>query len=116
MRQKGRTRVRPQIPEPGRRPLFHELETPAGRIAMTHGHLTRAPVGNKPKMLSHFRAFNPDIIIFGHTHVPYLDALDGVTFFNPGVAGRIRTSHPPSVGLIRVEAPGEPAVFEHVEL
>src|SRR5262245_36702942 len=58
----------PQARWPSRR----ELETPAGRIAMTHGHLPSAPSTDLELMARSFSKFRPDIIVFGHSHIPYL--------------------------------------------
>jgi putative phosphoesterase len=103
-------------PHPTRRPLERQLTTPAGRIAMTHGHLLKAPAVRKDLLVAYFSPFGPDIIIYGHTHVPFLGEVVGVTLFNPGVAGRVRASSPPSVGLITVANEGDPPRLEHVEL
>ena len=104
------------VPEAATRPLFRQLETPAGRIAMTHGHLSLAPAADPARLVRHFAAFHPDIIVYGHTHVPRLGQCEGVTLFNPGAAGRAGVGHPPSVGLITVQAPGERPRLEHVVL
>jgi putative phosphoesterase len=32
----------------------------------------------------------PDVVVFGHTHKPFCETVDGVLFFNPGYAGRSR--------------------------
>ena len=104
------------VPEAGLRPLFRQLETPAGRIAMTHGHLARAPAGDLPRLVQHFAPFQPRIIVYGHTHVAYLGPCQGVTLFNPGAAGRAGVGRPPSVGLITVDAPDAPPRLEHVVL
>ena len=44
----------------------------------------------------------PDICIFGHTHQPKIERLDGMLLFNPGSAGPKRFKLPRSVGLLRV--------------
>lgn len=103
-------------PMPGMRPLFRELTTPAGRIALTHGHDRTAPAIDKAKLCGRFKDFAPDIVVFGHTHIPFLERVGGVTLFNPGVAGRVRGKYPPSVGMITVEMEGQPPRLEHVVL
>jgi hypothetical protein len=30
----------------------------------------------------------PDVVVFGHTHKPFRQAIDGALFFNPGYAGK----------------------------
>ncbi|MBI3736903.1 metallophosphoesterase family protein, partial [Candidatus Sumerlaeota bacterium] len=39
----------------GLRPMTRRIETPAGRIAMTHGHLDRAP-STRPDLMAEFFA------------------------------------------------------------
>lgn len=98
------------------RPLSQQFESPAGRIAMTHGHLPVASSGNKQTLVTHFYAFHPNIIIFGHSHIPFLEEYEGVTLFNPGSAGHARWGKGPTVGLITVVQPGAAPCFEHVLL
>jgi putative phosphoesterase len=87
-------------PDARRRPLTQEIETPAGRIAMTHGHLSGAPSTELDRMVASFSEFHPDIVIYGHSHVPKLDRIGEVWVFNPGSAGHPRFGKPATVGLI----------------
>jgi len=32
----------------------------------------------------------PDVVVFGHTHKPFCETIDGTLFFNPGYAGKSR--------------------------
>jgi uncharacterized protein len=104
------------LPDARLRPLFRQLETPAGRIAMTHGHLSLAPSNDPARLVRHFAPFRPDIIVYGHSHIAYLGQCEGVTLFNPGAAGHAGFGRQPSVGLITVDAPGVPPRLEHVVL
>jgi len=99
-------------PDARLRPLTRELETPAGRIAMVHGHLPQAPSTNLEMVVDFFKGFQPQIIIYGHSHIPKLEQLDGVLLFNPGSAGQSRFGHGLSVGLITKNLAGKP-VLEH---
>jgi putative phosphoesterase len=45
----------------------------------------------------------PDIVIFGHSHRPYLERLGRTMLFNPGSAGPRRFSLPRTVGLLSLE-------------
>ena len=98
------------------RPASRRLETPAGKIGMTHGHLNAAPTHNLERMRLSFGDFAPSIVIFGHSHIPHLETVAGVTLFNPGSAGAPRFGRGPSVGLISVAAPGASPLFEHLPL
>jgi len=44
----------------------------------------------------------PDAVIFGHTHKPFAQVLDGVFFFNPGYAGKPRFGAERSVAILHV--------------
>ena len=95
------------------RPLCLELETAAGRVAMTHGHLAVASAFAPDSLVHYFRDFRPGIIVYGHTHRARSTRLDGVALFNPGVAGAGHARHGRSVGLITVLGTGQPPDFEH---
>lgn len=32
----------------------------------------------------------PDVVVFGHTHKPFCESVEGVLYFNPGYAGKSR--------------------------
>jgi putative phosphoesterase len=51
-----------------------------------------------------------DLVVFGHSHLPHDEVVDGVRFFNPASAGPRRFDYPVSVGLL------EHAVARHVAL
>jgi putative phosphoesterase len=95
-------------------PMTRELTTPLGRIAMTHGHLHGAPSADKPKLVRYFSQFKPEIVVFGHSHIPFLEEQDGVTLFNPGSASLNRWGSGNSVGMITLPAAGACPVFEHL--
>lgn len=103
-------------PQAGRRPLIQKIETPLGRIALLHGHMREAPARDCPAMVAFFKDFEPDIIIFGHTHIPFMGEIDGVTLFNPGSAGRVGIGRPPSIGLISGNRDSGSLVIRHISL
>ncbi|HEY6140148.1 MAG TPA: metallophosphoesterase family protein [Thermoanaerobaculia bacterium] len=41
-----------------------------------------------------------DLVVFGHSHLPHNEVIDGVRFFNPASAGPRRFDYPTSVGII----------------
>jgi putative phosphoesterase len=65
-----------------RYPESLELEIEGNRICMTHGAGTRFGIENR--IFKRFISRNPDIIIFGHSHVYNSDIKDGVLRLNPG--------------------------------
>ncbi len=44
--------------------------------------------------------YSGDIVIYGHSHKPKINYYGEVLYFNPGSAGPLRFSIPPSVGII----------------
>jgi putative phosphoesterase len=99
------------------RPPSRQLTTRVGRIAVTHGHLAAASAFKPETMVAYFRPFNPQIIVYGHTHLPTLTELKDVKLFNPGAAGKIRVDgRPPSVGLITLDDGRVAPRLEHVSL
>lgn len=52
-------------------------------IFMTHGHKYRVNSGVE-KMADAARRHGAQICLFGHTHQPYANCLDGLWIFNPG--------------------------------
>lgn len=48
----------------------------------------------------------PDVVVFGHTHQPERVEVDGVTFINPGSAGRARFHCPRGVAVAEITATG----------
>jgi putative phosphoesterase len=41
-----------------------------------------------------------ELVIFGHSHLPHDETLDGVRYFNPASAGPRRFDYPISVGIL----------------
>ena len=65
-----------------RYPESLELELEGHRICMTHG--TGARFGIENRIQKKFKTLNPDVIIFGHSHVFNADIQDDVLRLNPG--------------------------------
>ena len=56
------------------------------KIFMTHGHLYSVKLG-KAKILDAATSRGADIVLFGHTHIPYQSENDGLFALNPGSIG-----------------------------
>ncbi len=76
-----------------RYPLTEALEFEGIFIYVYHGHLG---LDIDPKA-GDFR-----VVISGHSHEPKIEEKHGVTFFNPGSAGRKRFSLPVSLGILEL--------------
>jgi putative phosphoesterase len=48
----------------------------------------------------------PDVVVFGHSHKPYSDTMNGVLFFNPGYAGKPKFGAERSVALLELDEKG----------
>ncbi|HYC60356.1 MAG TPA: metallophosphoesterase family protein [Thermoanaerobaculia bacterium] len=68
------------------------------RVLVTH----ILPRARKPaaRVIASLREEAADVVIFGHSHLPHNEVLDGVRFFNPASAGPRRFDYPVSVGLL----------------
>ncbi len=86
----------------GRLPEVAELEAAGRRIVVVHGHLLGSPT---PARL-HAAYPSADIIVYGHTHRPLAERLEGTLVVNPGGAGAPRFSLRPSVGLLTLTEAG----------
>ncbi len=69
------------------------------------GQLVRVTIGNRRILLTHI--FRPelleqeaDVIVFGHSHRPHNEVIDGVLLFNPASAGPRRFKLPVMLGMI----------------
>jgi len=47
-----------------------------------------------------------DVVVFGHTHKPFSEIIDGIRFFNPGYAGKSRFGMERSVAILHCSEKG----------
>ncbi len=47
---------------------------------------------------------HPDVVVFGHTHKPFCERINGVLFFNPGYCGKPKFAQPRSVAILHCGA------------
>ena len=68
------------------------------RILLTH----ILPRPRKPdrRVLESLRRKPADVVIFGHSHLPHDEIIDGIHYFNPASAGPRRFDYPISVGIL----------------
>jgi uncharacterized protein len=91
-----------------RLPAELEIEVDRCRLAMTHD------AGPARGRLARLRRRFPraDAVVFGHSHIPVLDAADGFQIFNPGSPTDRRRQPRHTMGLARME--GGAVAFELV--
>ena len=55
------------------------------KIFLTHGHNYAVKV-SPARVIAEAKRHGADVCIFGHTHIPYLENIDGMWVVNPGPA------------------------------
>lgn len=73
------------------------LEVGGCRILLEHIVNPHAPTSSFRIRLQRFR---PDLVIFGHTHRPFNEPVEGIFYLNPGSAGAPRYGLKKSVCLL----------------
>ena len=48
----------------------------------------------------------PDVVVFGHTHKPFCETIEGALYFNPGYAGKSRFGLERTLAIMRVDEKG----------
>lgn len=88
--------IRAGLPEVGR------LDAEGRTIVIVHGHQVGSP---SPETLA--PAYDADVIVFGHSHRPLEERVDGRLYLNPGSAGAPRFGLRPSIMLLTLRAADE---------
>ena len=58
------------------------------------------------KLAARLRRDRPDVVVFGHTHKPFAETVDGILFFNPGYAGKPKLGTERSVAKLHIDGTG----------
>jgi phosphoesterase, MJ0936 family len=74
------------------------------RIFFTHGHPYHVKFGYA-SAIGEARRRGADILLFGHTHLPYTAYEDGLYIMNPGSLGHPRDGHP-TYGIVDITDAG----------
>jgi uncharacterized protein len=82
------------------------------RILLTH--ILPRPHRVAPRVIASLRNAAADLVVFGHSHLPHDELVDGVRYFNPASAGPRRFSYPVSVGML--EQRGAAWTVTHIPL
>ncbi len=79
-----------------------EIVTLEGRKFLIH-HIVdvRAPAEALQRRLTQVA---PDVVVFGHSHKPFCQALDRTLYLNPGYAGKSRFGLPRSLAVLHCGA------------
>lgn len=81
-----------------------ELVALSGQKFLVH-HIVN-PSALDEKLRRRIAKDKPQFVVFGHTHKPFDETLNGVRYFNPGYAGRPRFNQPRSIAILHVNGTG----------
>lgn len=68
------------------------------RILLTH--ILPRPHRLDARVRDSLKKMPAELVVFGHSHLPHNEVVDGVRYFNPASAGPRRFDYPTSVGLL----------------
>ena len=84
-----------------------EIDIAGHKAFITHGHYYGVSMGPEG-LVDEAKSRGCDIAMYGHTHIPFLDVIDGVTVLNPGSLSYPRQEgRRPSYMIIHVDADGK---------
>ena len=66
-------------------------------------HIVKVPKDGDDPGLAFYSEQGADVVVFGHSHMAVHELRGGLTFFNPGAAGKRRFKVVPSIGLLELE-------------
>jgi uncharacterized protein len=81
-------------------PQVRMIDAGGLKIALIHGWGSK--VGLEERIVERLSRENPDLIVYGHTHVPFWGRVQGVRLFNPGSASYSNYMGSGTVGLIEI--------------
>ncbi len=74
------------------------IELEGFRIGIFHGHGDKGTT--MQRLPGFFQGVSLDCIIFGHSHIPYIEKINGILYFNPGSPTVKKRQPHPSVGIL----------------
>ncbi|MGF1572687.1 MAG: metallophosphoesterase family protein [Sumerlaeia bacterium] len=80
-------------------PEEHLLSLPCGKIVVLHSHLVADGARTPAGLYAQYKAQNPALIVYGHTHLQLLKQVENCWVVNPGPAGKPRLRDKPSLML-----------------
>lgn len=85
----------------GNAPEERTLRIGGLKFLVTHGHKHKVKYGME-MLRHHADEIGADAVVYGHTHCPQTDFIDGRIFFNPGSLTEPRMGLSPTYGIIRI--------------
>jgi putative phosphoesterase len=83
-------------------PQMRIIPAAGKRIGLIHGWGSRE--GLAERVVARFGEDKPDLIVCGHSHVPFWGKVGGVNVFNPGSAAQNRYGGKCTVGLVEIHS------------
>ena len=83
-------------------PLTYTVDWHGKRFLLLHGHT----VSGRLSLVYAAKEARADAVLFGHSHIPSAETVDGILLLNPGSLSRPRTSKGPSVALLTLTDEG----------
>lgn len=77
-------------------PLIEVIEWDGTRILLLHGH----SVSGRLNLRLLAEQEHANVVLFGHSHVPSIETVDGILMINPGSLSLPRTSKGPSMCVL----------------
>ncbi|MGL4790488.1 MAG: metallophosphoesterase [Anaerotignaceae bacterium] len=87
-------------------PYDKEINIGGKKILITHGHI-HSILYSFLNLALWGREKEADMVLFGHTHKPYLAKENDIILFNPGSISLPRSSKYPTFGIIEITKTGE---------
>ncbi|HTU71404.1 MAG TPA: metallophosphoesterase [Candidatus Baltobacteraceae bacterium] len=81
------------------------IETCGRRIGVVHGHAGHGRT-TADRAFNTFAGDRVDLILFGHSHIPYRERREGIVLFNPGSPTDKRFNPLYSYGIVRIAEGG----------
>ncbi len=81
-------------------PQLRMITLESKRIALIHGWGSKH--GLQERILARLENESPDLVVYGHSHVPFWGKINGVMMFNPGSAGHDVFSDESHVGILEI--------------
>jgi putative phosphoesterase len=80
-----------------------EARVTLGGVKFFITHILDRPHKPKREVMAALKREPADVVLFGHSHLPHDEQVNGVHFFNPASAGPRRFDYPISVGIIDIQ-------------
>ncbi|HEY8389919.1 MAG TPA: metallophosphoesterase [Clostridia bacterium] len=72
------------------------------KLLITHGHKYHVKESLND-LIYRANEVNADLVLYGHTHIPYMETINGCTLVNPGSLGLPRMGHPTYAYIVLME-------------